>query len=131
MKTLTKAHLAARDALCTRLIHKHGALEDALQRATDALATAWEHVETALAAYNIVVDEAMTWREEIISAILSVIESHGGTWQASETGQAYQRWLSAWETGALEMIDLEPPEMPELDIDDQSDVLAELPEGPQ
>ena len=131
MKALTHAHLAARDALCARLIQHYGALEDALQRATDALGMAWERVETALADYNVVIDEANAWREEIASEIQATMEDHSEKWQASETGQAYIAWMNAWENDTLETIDLEPPEMPGLDIDDQSDVLTGLPEDSQ
>ena len=131
MKTLTPVHLAARDALCARLIHRYGDLEDALQRATDALAAAWEHIDAALAAYNIVVDEANAWREEIAIEIQQTIEDHSEKWQENDTGQAYVAWVTAWENDTLETIDLDPPEMPEIDTDDQSEILAGLPEDPQ
>ena len=131
MNALTKTHLTARDALCARLIHRYGDLEEALQLATIALANAWKRIESTLAAYNAVVDEGNAWREEIASEIQSTIEDHAERWQENDTGQAYVAWVTAWENDTLETIDLEPPEMPALDIDDQSDVLAGLPEDPQ
>lgn len=131
MKALTKAHLATRDALCARLIQHYGDLEDALQIVNAALVTAWERIESTLAAYNAVVDEANAWREEIVSEIQHIIEDHNEKWQESDIGQTHIGWLNAWENDTLETVDLDPPEMPELDIDNQSDVLAGLPENPQ
>ena len=130
MKALTHAHLAARDLLCARLTQHYGALGDALQRATDTFATTWERIEAILAAYNAVVDEANAWREEIASEIQATIEERSEKWQASETGQAYLAWVTAWENDTLETIALDVPEMPDLEVDDQSDVLAGLPEDP-
>ena len=130
MKALTHAHLAARDILCARLTQQYGALEDALQRATNALGMAWERVETVLADYNVVVNEANAWREEIAMEIQGTIEDHSEKWQASETGQAYLAWVNDWENATLDTIALEAPEIPELDMDDQSEVLAGLSEDP-
>ena len=126
MKALTHAHLAARDILCARLTQQYGALEDALQRATNALGMAWERVETVLADYNVVVNEANAWREEIAMEIQGTIEDHSEKWQASETGQAYLAWVNDWENATLDTIALEAPEIPELDME----VLAGLSEDP-
>ena len=130
MKTLTKAHLAARDALCVRLVQSYCALGAALQLTTDTLATAWETVNTALDAHNAIVGEANDWREDIASQIQNTIDDHGDQWQESMRGQAYAEWVDAWENGTLDTIELEAPEMPELDIDDQSTALGGLPEEP-
>lgn len=130
MKTLTKDDRSTRTTLCTRLHDTYVALETSVETLATSLESAWSAVIEAQDAYNAAVDEANAWREEVASAIQWTIDEHSDRWQESTTGQAYQQWLAEWEGADLERIDLQMPETPNLEVDDQSERLEALPEEP-
>lgn len=130
MKTLTNAHLATHETLCSRLIQAYGELEDSVLAFNAAMEESWKQVGARREAYNMVVEEANTWYGDISGELYRVIQGHSGKWQESSRGHDYIQWQEKYKFTTLEKSELEQPEPLALDIGDQSEDLGGLPEAP-
>ena len=90
MRKLNKEQLDARDALQLRLVEAHAALEAAVN------------------AYNEIIDEATTWRDDICTAIDDYVDARSEKWAESDAAQSYDEWKSTFED-----LCLDPVEAPE------------------
>ena len=130
MKALTKQGLRECSELSQRLQLTYARLETEVELFNEALAQHWGRVDDACIAYQRVVDDVRNWCEDVATQIQEEIDSHQEKWQDSERGQAFVQWQQEYEQADLEDINLEQPEPLSLDINDQSEVLEGLPEGP-
>jgi hypothetical protein len=73
-------------------------------------------------AYNEAVADANAWLGEIASEIDDYISERSEKWQDSERGQAYRAWHEVF-TAELEDVELDEPDVLELETGDQVEAL--------
>jgi hypothetical protein len=127
MQKLTKADLAARDALVAGLATRYAALEDAITDFNTQQRKAWAAVKAAQASYNDRIGEANTWMEGIAGDIEVYMAVRSEPWHDRDQGQAYEAWLEAFRL-PLDEIDLDVPDELELLDGDGGAALPDLPE---
>lgn len=125
MKRLSKAQLAQREELSKKLTLAREEISDAFTEAYNpggGIRDAWDR-------YQAVVEEATSWRDEIVAAMDSYASDRSEKWTESDAGQAYEEWKSAWENVELELGELDTPDTEEI-CPDFAEVLGELDEEP-
>lgn len=123
MKRLSKAQLKERDALSEKMRNARADLEKAINDAYEAGGT----ISNAHSVYKEAVEEAASWRENLVSEMDSYASDRSDKWQESDAGQAFEEWKSEWEGAELEVEELEAPDLDEI-APDRAETLDELPE---
>lgn len=111
---LSKAQTKERDQLLTRL-----------REAKEKLEAAQADYEAAMTAYDLVVGDIATWRDDVVSDWQSEFDDKSERWQEGERGEAASAFIQEWE--GLELEELEEPNWPDLD---HADDLEDLPTEP-
>ena len=127
---LSKEQLAERERLVKELREKREALEEAVIKFKETIATAHGDVATAHKAYDTVHDEVRDWVDQTKSDFESEFEDKSDTWKEGERGEAVQAWLEEF----LEVSDTpelqDCPEYEEPEDDNLADDLENIPDEP-
>lgn len=123
MKRLNKTQIAQRDAVIDKMKTARDALEKAFSDAYDAGGT----INNAWDLYQAAVQEAASFRDDIVSAMDDYASERSEKWSESDAGQNFESWKSDWEGIELELGELENPDLDEI-APDFGEQLAELPE---
>lgn len=127
MHALSTTQLAERDALVNQLVQRYHALTAEVEALNESIAAHWEVVAAAQEAYNETVEAANQWRADVASTIEAYISDRSEQWQASPRGQAYAAWQRDYEADALTASALDRPDLVEVEVDEQTDLLDGCP----
>ncbi len=125
MKKLSKTRLARRDELAAKL-------REAREKLTDAFSEAYNQggsIRDTWDAYQALVEEATTFRDEVVSDMDSYASDRSEKWAEGDAGQAYEEWKSEWENVELDLGELDEPDYEDI-VPDFAERLDELPEEP-
>lgn len=115
-----------------RLLDDLLASETALQRAYAAFregSSGWEAVNRLDRDYRQLIDEVNTFILTIHQDLENYFSDRTKTWQESERGQAYQRWMGEWEV-EISLDELpEPGQFDDIELNAVA-LLQNLPDGP-
>src|SRR5438067_11684451 len=128
MTKLSKAELSRRDEVASRLRRTFEDLNKIVDEFNEAMAAAWEKVETSLTAHNEAIADANSFKNEITQEMQDYFDGRSEKWQDGEKGQTYQSWKETWEEEFQEA-DLEKPD--DLDVgelEDYAELIEQLPE---
>lgn len=125
---LNKDEKARRDQLVKDLQEHVSKLEDAVNVYNDETAKLRAPVETALAAYNEIAEQARGFAEDIANQADSDISDKSEKWQEGERGQAATEWKDAWEGIDISEVEVEWPEDLTIEAPSHADDLEQLPE---
>ena len=123
MKRLSKAQISELDTHVEKLGKAYAQVEEAWRE----FEAAHQEVASAVEAYNDAVQEAVGWRDDIVSQMQVYYDERSEKWQEGEAGEQYQAWIDEWESASIEE-ELECPELSELSEVDHADNLGELPQ---
>src|SRR3974390_1904395 len=121
MKRLSKAQISELDTHVEKLGKAYAQVEEAWRE----FEAAHQEVASAVEAYNDAVQEAVGWRDDIVSQMQEYYDERSEKWQEGEAGEQYQAWIDEWESASIEE-ELECPELSELSEVDHADNLGEL-----
>lgn len=127
MKRLNKQQQSEVDDLATRLRTAGEEVTKAVENYNTIAKVGWTPVESAVAAYNALVQEANSFKEQIAADQQSFMDDKSEKWQEGDAGQAYQQWMDSWSED-IEEVSLEAPsevDQPELEA---ADTLEGLPQ---
>jgi hypothetical protein len=125
MQRLSKDQKTQRDKLVEALNTRGNVVNDAWE----AFEQAYGALVDAIDEYNGVVQDVVTYRDEIAQEMEDYYEERSERWQEGDAGQAYTNWMEAWtevELDELEQVELpDEPEMP------HADLIDDLPDQPE
>jgi chromosome segregation ATPase len=116
MKKLTKDQLAARDDLMKRL-----------REAGEHIAPAIEAANAAIDAYNAILADVETWRDEIVGEMESYVEERSEKWHESDAASEYSDWKGEFE--GLDASEIDALDIPETELADNLEALPDQPGG--
>ena len=96
---------------------ERGELVVRLRQAAQYLEAQRAAYQEAVEAYNAVLREAETFRDNILAALQEEIDRHPEAWLESRRGQAWLALQEAWEE--LDTSPVEPPDEPEMSLADE------------
>jgi hypothetical protein len=124
MRRLSKDQLARRERIIAEMARLGDQINDEIRAANEHFRDYLEvHLSNKIAAFNAYVDEAEELREEITSDQAAYFSERSESWQDGDAGQAYQEWIDEFEASA-DHIEVEPPEMEEVEFTAEIDVLV-------
>lgn len=133
MRKLTKAEAKEKDELLEKLRAAEGRIEDAMAILQTRIDEIWEkEVQPAVEAYNDIISEANSFREDIAAKMEDYFSEKSERWQESDVGCDFQEWMSSWQD-ELDECDVEKPESffdaSEMTAGDDFEALSEELEG--
>jgi hypothetical protein len=115
MKELNKAARQQHQACIDDL----GAAGDALVKARAVLAEefsdAWAVFAIQVQQYNDALVKARSHRDVVMQAMDEYVHERSDAWMESDAQVEMEEWRNAWDDAGLDDIDLDMPEMPELE----------------
>lgn len=126
---LDKDQKKERDALVERLRKSYAAAEDAVNGANEIIAAEIEKANEKVRAHNELAEEARTFVEGVAEEWRSDFDNKSEKWQEGDRGQEVDGAIFEWE--GAEIDDLDELTLPDLELEgeDCSDDLANLPES--
>jgi hypothetical protein len=113
MKSLSKQQQAQLADFKARLAAAAAEVETAYAALADRVRDAWEETaDMPVAAYNDLVEEFNTFREEVESELQDCYDNRSDAWQESERGETFLAWIDAWGD-APDELSSDPPDTPD------------------
>lgn len=129
MNRFNKAQLKQFEELQMKLRKSFDELEEEVVNCNSTILAAWEKVEASRGAYNEIVAEVETFREEIHSAMEDFSSDKTDRWTESDRGQAYHAWMEEWGESWDELELEQPAEVslePDRSVEDFEGLATEL-----
>lgn len=126
---LSKQERAQRDDLCARLNAARATLDEKVEDVNDAVQTAIDALEAAVASYNDVLEEARGFVADIVAQGEEDIDDKSERWQEGERGEAARAWVDEWECAQLDDVELPTIDLLEIADDDHASTLETLPDA--
>lgn len=130
MKKLDKELIAKRDSLVKNLREAAGELETAVSEFNDALDDLKLRLQEKIDDYNMVLQEADSWRADVTGAMEEYYDERSDKWQDSPAGDAYSAWISEYQQLDLDEIDIDMPDNVDMPDVSNADEIENLPEQP-
>lgn len=127
MKALTKEQRKDWEGRLETLNEKFTALADAVAAYNEAVAKAWDGIAAAQTEYNAAVENAVEFRDQVVSDIDDYVDEKSDKWKEGEKADNYQTWKDAWEGAEIPESELEQPDDLEMEVEDAGESLSQLP----
>ncbi len=111
MNKLSKAQIAEKTALQTKLSIAKQECDEQLSAANALIQQANELLDRAVGDYNAVLEEINGWREGIAADQESFYDEKSEKWQEGEKGSAYSEWKDLWSNEIEDATYEEPSEL--------------------
>ena len=105
---LTKQEQSDRSAAVERLRNAQASMDDARGAAEAVIADAINVYNDALEFYNIAVEDAAMFRDDLVSRLEDEFDSRSETWRDSEKGADAQTFIDEWQGLEFAALDLHP-----------------------
>ena len=123
MAKLTKEETIKRDELISDLTSQ----QQIIQALSEESPRNTEDLLKAIAMMNVILEEAETFREEILSRVQGEFDDKSDKWQQSDNGYSTLDFISDWENVAFDELPFEVETFNFDDLIDYAQMLEDLP----